>query len=116
MFWTIVPFLCLLTVTAILCFFYKKADCDGPIRIPTLILLMLSHFYVSVATLCWGYVGFQHLTGWEWGWSAAAYGLFWFVPWIKWVAPIKFVFTWVFDGAINFERANLSGDGFMTGD
>ena len=116
MFWTIVPFVCLLTVTTIFCFLYKKSDGDGPIRIPTLILLMLSYFYVSIAAIGWGYVGFQHLTGWEWGWSAAAYFGFWFVPWIWGLAPMKVVWISTIDGAINFDRVNLCGWGFMTGD
>ena len=116
MFWTIVPFLCLLAVTAIFCFFYKKSHGEGLIRIPSLILLVLSYFYVSVSALGWGYVGFQYLTGWTWGWAAATYFGFWFVPWIKGAAPFRFVFIFTIDGAINFDRVNLCGSGFMTGD
>ena len=112
MFWTVVPFVCLLAITSVLCLFYKKSH--NSIRIPTLICLMLSYFYVTIAALGWGFVGFKHLTGWTWGWSVAAYFGFWFVPWIAGVAPAKFLWLLTMGGAINFDRVNLTGHGFMT--
>ena len=112
LFWTIVPFGVLLVATAILCIIWKKRETpNGILRFMAILSNVLCHLYLAVAGLVWGYI--LLLGWWGHGWAIAAYVIFWLLPWVGGVQPLKMFLIFPIQSAKNFVNVKLEGWGFM---
>ena len=110
--WSLVAFVLLVAITAVMCLFYKRHEENNYIRVATFILLILCFAFVGGSVVAWPYFLLSQWIGY--GWAAAVSILFWLVPPPGGRPMMAYSFSsLLIDEVVNFDRVVLTGWGCM---